>query len=198
MFQHGLDPNARSAGPLSLWEEHLQFTHYVTSRNQETYRRLTVLFLQYGANPQCPALHKLLARNDVLDQNEKQRAVSALQRESKQVEPYSKDGRLNIETSVSASPPYHGYRRWNEDSSVWNPILSGPFRHKEQELLPGQHQSRVPCSCSMGLHVLPDVFPLGKRPFEQFHPHSPVSESQREANPRAGISIVHCSLGHQG
>lgn len=33
MFQHGLDPNARSAGPLSLWEEHLQFTHYVTSRN---------------------------------------------------------------------------------------------------------------------------------------------------------------------
>ena len=33
MFQHGLDPNARSTGPLSLWEEHLQFTHYVTSRN---------------------------------------------------------------------------------------------------------------------------------------------------------------------
>lgn len=98
--------------------------------------------------------------------------VSALQQESKQVEPDSKDGRLNIETSVSTSPPYHGYRGWNEDSLVRNPILSGPSRRKEQEPLPDQHQSRVPCSCSMGLHALPVVFTLGKRRFEQFHPHS--------------------------
>ena len=154
-----------------------------------------MLFLQYGANPQYPALHKLLARNDVLDQNDKQRVVSALQRESKQVEPYSKDGRLNIETSVSTSPPYHGYRGWNEDSSVRNPILSGPFRHKEQELLPGQHQSRVPCSCSMGLHALPDVFALGKRRFEQFHPHSQHQKPKERQTRELEYQLCTAALG---